>query len=443
MPHALINPGKEGVRLIRTKRSAMLALSSIPLIMTLGNSMLIPVLPEFRRRLELTSFQTSMLITVFSVMAIVFIPAAGYLSDRIGRKRVILRCLGLAGIGGAVCTAAIIWMPHPYPYLLAGRILQGVGAAGAAPIVMPLVGDLFKSKRQVSEGLGLIETSNTFGKVISPIIGSLLTLLIWYAPFAAIPMFAAISLLLVALLVKAPAKREKPQPLASFLRDLKRVFRQKGRWLFAVFALGGIAMFILFAGLVHLSDDLEARLRLTGVWKGFVLAVPLAVLCTASYATGKIIGGHKRRMKLIATAGFAVSAAAAAVCAAVDGILVQLALFSVAGLGVGAALPCLDAFITEGIEEARRGTVSSFYSSMRFAGVALGPPAASWLGQPSAVPLFWLLAGAGAASALIAWLAIRPGKPGARTSEPSPRTDEPVRRKFAGPKLVGRPSPGR
>ena len=413
----------------RTKRSALLALSSIPLIMTLGNSMLIPVLPAIRRKLELTPLQTSLIITVFSVMAILFIPPAGWLSDRIGRKRVILPCLALAGIGGAVCTAAIIWLKHPYPYLLAGRILQGIGAAGAAPIVMPLVGDMFKSKEQVSERLGLIETSNTFGKVLSPIIGSVLAMLAWYAPFAAIPVFAAVAVLLVALLVRAPAKKDEPQPLPAFLRTLRRIFRQKGRWLFAVFALGGLGMFILFASLVHLSDALEDRLGLDGVWKGAVLPLPLAVLCTASYVTGKLIGERKRRMKVIATAGFALSACATGACAAADGIWLQLALFSAAGLGIGAALPCLDAFITEGIDEAHRGTVGSFYSSMRFAGVALGPPAASLLGRPNADPLFWCLAGAGAVSALVAWLAIRPG-------EPNPRV-------YTGPRLVGRPSPSR
>ena len=40
------------------------------------------------------------------------------------------------------------------------------------------------------------------------------------------------------------------------------------------------------------------------------------------------------------------------------------------GIGIGMALPCLDALITQGIEKEQRGTVTSFYSSMRFIGVA-------------------------------------------------------------------------
>ena len=41
------------------------------------------------------------------------------------------------------------------------------------------------------------------------------------------------------------------------------------------------------------------------------------------------------------------------------------------GIGIGMALPCLDALITQGIEKEQRGTVTSFYSSMRFIGVAM------------------------------------------------------------------------
>lgn len=60
---------------------------------------------------------------------------------------------------------------------------SGVGAAGAMPIVLPLVGDMFKSEDDVSSCLGLIETSNTFGKVLSPILGAFLAGFIWFLPF--------------------------------------------------------------------------------------------------------------------------------------------------------------------------------------------------------------------------------------------------------------------
>ncbi|KIN42174.1 hypothetical protein B4070_1757 [Bacillus subtilis] len=44
----------------------IIALSSVPLVMTLGNSMLIPVLPMMEKKLSVTSFQVSLIITQLS-----------------------------------------------------------------------------------------------------------------------------------------------------------------------------------------------------------------------------------------------------------------------------------------------------------------------------------------------------------------------------------------
>ena len=60
----------------------------------------------------------------------------------------------------------------PFAMILAGRVLQGIGSAGAAPIVMPFIGDLFQNDEEISAGLGDIETANTAGKVLSPILGA-------------------------------------------------------------------------------------------------------------------------------------------------------------------------------------------------------------------------------------------------------------------------------
>lgn len=72
---------------MKERKWDLFALASIPLIMTLGNSMLLPILPQISKELGISSFQVSMLITVYGLMAIVMIPIAGYLSDTYGRKR--------------------------------------------------------------------------------------------------------------------------------------------------------------------------------------------------------------------------------------------------------------------------------------------------------------------------------------------------------------------
>lgn len=181
----------------------IVSLTSIPLIMTLGNSMLIPVLPILEDKVGITSFQSSMIITSYSVAAIFLIPVAGYLSDRFGRKIVILPSLILALIGGLIAGFASWKMDDPYAMIIAGRIIQGIGAAGAMPIVLPLVGDLYQDDdEKISSTLGIIETSNTFGKVLSPILGSLFAAFIWFLPFFSISALSLISIVLIFSLLK-------------------------------------------------------------------------------------------------------------------------------------------------------------------------------------------------------------------------------------------------
>ncbi|MEK8128455.1 MFS transporter [Paenibacillus filicis] len=367
-----------------SKSKDLIAAASVPLIMTLGNSMLIPVLPSLQKELHVNSLQISLLITVYSIVAIVLIPLAGYLSDRFGRKKIMIPSLIVTGIGGLLCGSAS-WFAGDFTYqmILIGRFVQGIGAAGAAPIVMPLVGDMYKSEREVSGALGIIETSNTFGKVLSPILGSLLALWTWYAVFLSIPVLSLASVLLVAFLIRVPTKDQdakQQQPgFRSFLSSLAGIARQEGRWLAAIFAIGATAMLVLFGILFYLSNVLEELFNIHGVAKGALLAIPLSALCLSSFLTGKWIGESKMRMKWISVAGLFLLAASLVGIAWIgtNPLWLLFVLVGTGGVGIGSALPCMDALITEGICKEQRGTVTSLYSSMRFIGVALGPPLVS------------------------------------------------------------------
>ncbi len=396
---------------MKDKKWDLMALASIPLIMTLGNSMLLPVLPQISRELHISSFQVSLLITLYGLMAILMIPVAGYLSDRFGRKKIIMPSLIIAAAGGAVCIAAALFTKGITAYwiILGGRVLQGIGAAGAFPIVLPFVGDMFKDEKVVSKSLGLIETSNTFGKVLSPILGAYLGLLLWHAPFISIPVLCIISFVLVLFLVNEPKREADKQSLKDFMSGIVAILREHGRWLYAIFAIGGICMFVTFGVLFYLSETLEAKYNIHGVIKGLVLAIPLALLCLASYGSGKIIGQNKPRMKWIGCGGMFLITAAMIITGFGSGLYWLVGLLSVGGIGIGIALPCLDALITEGIDQKNRGTITSLYSSMRFIGVALGPPVVSLLMPRGSWLLFGTMAGVSAIGGLLTLLAVTPG----------------------------------
>ncbi len=354
----------------------IVSLTSIPLIMTLGNSMLIPVLPILEDKVGITSFQSSMIITSYSVAAIFLIPVAGYLSDRLGRKIVILPSLILALIGGLIAGFASWKMDDPYAIIIAGRIIQGIGAAGAMPIVLPLVGDLYQDDdEKVSSTLGIIETSNTFGKVLSPILGSLLAAFLWFLPFFSISALSLISIMLIFFFVKAPKDDDEPLKFKEFLRNTKKIFKEEGKWLYTVFLNGILVMLILFSMLFFLSENLEKVHDIKGIKKGFVLAIPLLLLCIASFISGRKIKGNLGRIKkIIIVSLIAMSVSIVFVGFTSKRLILLLVVTSIAGIAIGALLPALDTIITDNIRKELRGTVSSFYSSARFIGVAAGPP---------------------------------------------------------------------
>jgi ACDE family multidrug resistance protein len=194
-------------------------LCSVPFVMVLGNSMLIPVLPKIKSALDLSQIQTGLIITAFSVPAGLVILFVGILSDRIGRKEVISPALIIYGLGGAGAALAGAFLKKSYPIIIAARVVQGVGAAGTAPIAIALTGDIFQSEER-SKAQGLLEASNGLGKVLSPVLGAGSGLLSWWAPFA---LYAAISIpaaIAVWALIPEPKKKGEKTPMSRYFRDL-------------------------------------------------------------------------------------------------------------------------------------------------------------------------------------------------------------------------------
>lgn len=372
------------------KRWAIISLASVPLIMTLGNSMLIPVLPVMEKELSISTLQSSYIITVYSIVAIICIPIAGYLSDRFGRKKIIVPALILTGIGGLIAAFAAWKMKEAFVVILIGRVLQGVGASGAMPIVLPFVGDLFPRDEEASTTLGIIETSNTVGKVLSPILGSALTMVIWFLPFFSIPFFCLISVLLIIFLIRNDdLKDEEKMSFREYRSLLKDVFKEHKRWLIAIFFIGAILMFILFGFLFYLSSILEDKHHFAGIKKGLLLAIPLLALSIASYVTGKRIEDRLVLMKWVTFIGIVMAGCAVLVLSFTNHFIYLLAIFLICGTGIGMTLPCMDSLITESLDKSVRGAVTSIYSSMRFIGVAAGPPVIAVLMKYN---IFWMVA---------------------------------------------------
>lgn len=276
----------------------------------------------------------------------------------------------MAGLGA-------IW--SSFPIIITARAIQGLAAAGTAPVAMALVGDLYDGGTE-SKALGLTEASNGTGKVLSPIIGSLLALIVWYASFFAFPVFCILSLLAVLFLIKEPKHNQK-QELKAYIRKIKDLFREKGRWLITSFFAGSLGLFILFGVLFYLSNILEEEpYSIDGVRKAMIIAIPLLGMVITSYTTGSLIkknGVLMRRLMNIGLISMTISLAAAIFF--FKNIYLFIGLLTISSIGTGLLLPCLNTMITGAVQKSERGMITSLYNSLRFLGVAAGPPLFGWM----------------------------------------------------------------
>jgi ACDE family multidrug resistance protein len=411
---------------VATQKSGMTvtAISSIPLILVLGNSMLIPILPKMKSELDISQFQVSLIITVFSVGAALAIPILGYLSDRFSRKAVIVPSLIVYGAGGLLAGAAAAWFANAYMWILAGRVMQGLGAAGTAPIAMALTGDLFKGGKQ-SKVLGLVEASNGFGKVVSPIIGSLLALLFWYAAFFAFPIFCGISALLMIIFVKEKKKKKTSTSVKKYTKGLLTVFKHEGKWLLTAYLAGAVCLLTLFGILFFLSDVLETRYKIDGLLKGAILAIPLLLMTITSYITGSKIMKNQQLMKNLIILGLVFMTASFSALVFFKQLIPFIAVLGISSIGTGLVLPCINSFITGAVSTERRGFVTSLYGSVRFLGVAIGPPVYGWLMGWSRTGMFLSTAGLTLITALLCLLIIHVKK-----QQPAGDTDDSLFKKL-------------
>lgn len=356
---------------VKSGWGTLLTLCSIPIIMVLGNSMLIPVFSNIQSVYGISDSKVGLLITLFSFPAACVIPIAGFLADRIGRKKVIIFSLFLYGIGG-ILSGVVAIMDAGFSMLLWTRVIQGIGAAGTAPIAMVLTSDLF-NKSERSKALGTIEAANGMGKVLSPILGSIIALISWYAMFFVFPILCIPTALALWRLVNEQ-QADKTTSLKTYSAQVKNIFHQHGRWLRVTFYVGAITMFTMFGTLFVLSDTLENSYGLTGIKKGLFLSIPLLALCITSFLTGRHIKDQIGKMKHMILLGLLFLCLPLFLVPWVHSQNVLIALFACVGIGAGFVLPCLNMMITSAIRMKERGIITSLYSSVRFFGVALGPP---------------------------------------------------------------------
>lgn len=132
----------------------------------LGFAIIFPLLPYYALRLDAQEWMVGWLIAVFSIAKLASAPWWGRLSDRYGRRPVIIAALGTSAVAFFVFGfASSLWM------LFFSRVIQGLGG-GTTGVLQAYIGDAFDRKDR-TKALGWLTASTSAGVMIGPAIGSL------------------------------------------------------------------------------------------------------------------------------------------------------------------------------------------------------------------------------------------------------------------------------
>jgi len=131
----------------------------------LGFAMVFPLLPFYAMNLHASPQTIGVLISSFSIAQLASAPLWGRVSDRYGRRPVLLIGLASAGIAFVVFAFAnSVWL------LLLSRTVQGAGG-GTTGVVQAYIGDSV-DPRQRAKSLGWLSACTSAGVMIGPVIGS-------------------------------------------------------------------------------------------------------------------------------------------------------------------------------------------------------------------------------------------------------------------------------
>ena len=202
-----------------------LLLSLLTALGPLSMDMYLPSLPDIGRTLHAPVPDVQLTISSYLFGFAVGQIFYGPISDRIGRKPILLAALVLYGAASIGCA-----MAQSIDGLIALRFLQALGGAGAIVLARAVVRDLYSGARAGRE-LSLMGSITAFAPIVAPMIGGVLqTLFGWRATFILLVIFAGIAGSAAARLLPETLRQRTPGPfsLAAMGALYRSVLRHRG-----------------------------------------------------------------------------------------------------------------------------------------------------------------------------------------------------------------------
>ncbi len=334
-------------------------LLAVSMLTVMAGATIAPALPAMAKQFAGSAnveLLVRLILTIPGLAIAIAGPLAGFLTDRVGRRPVIVvstLLYAVAGTSGAFLDSL--------PALLASRALLGLAVAGIMTTSIALIADLFEGPARATF-LGIQGSFMAYGGVVFLIAGGALADLSWRGPFfiylLSLPIAAAVLFAL-----------REPEQIRHAVAEQAPPFPW-GR-LVPVYAIAFVGMVIFFMLPVQLPFLLE---RITGAPPSLVgLALALGPLTAGTVAL--FYGRVKARLSFLAIiaiifgligAGYVVIGNAGSYLAAVPGLLV-------AGAGVGFLLPNSNVWVVAVAPEALRGRALGGLTTALYLGQFVSP----------------------------------------------------------------------
>jgi MFS family permease len=345
------------------RNNNLLIVFGVTLMAVLGVSSITPAFPTISRALGITPNQVGLLITFFTLPGAILTPFLGYLSDKYGRKKILVPSLFIFAIAGFAC--AFI---KDFNMLLLMRAVQGIGSGALASLNSTIIGDLFSGEQRV-KAMGLNAAVLSVGVAAYPSIGGALALLDWNYPFM-------LALLALPIGIAALFFLNSPEPrnTESILGYLKGTWSYMKSWQVAGLFSAGLLSFIIMYGayLTYFTILMDEKFSASSLTIGVIMTVAALSNAVMASQLDKI---HRRfSISTIIGISFIIYALSNVMAPFIPDMWLLLIPAVLSGIGNGATLPGVQTAVAGLAPMEYRGTFMSLNSMMLRLGQTLGPP---------------------------------------------------------------------
>ncbi|HET6845617.1 MAG TPA: MFS transporter, partial [Anaerolineales bacterium] len=337
------------------KNKQLFSVILVVFIDLLGFSLILPLLPYYAATFGSTPFITGLLVASYAAAQLIGAPLLGRLSDRYGRRPILL-----ASVLGTALGFVLLGFARALWVLFLSRVIDGL-TGGNLSVAQAYISDVTDAKDR-ARGLGMIGAAFGLGFIIGPAVGGILSQWGYHVPALVAAALAAANLCLIYFWLPeslpierrgAAIAQRAPVTLEALISALKRPFT--GPLLISRFVFGvAFAILQLIFSLYALS-----KFGLTATQTGYILAyVGVLAVITQGFLVGRLAHAVREDVLILACATLlAFGLAAWAWSPTVVIMLVAVAPVSFAG---GMLNTLLSSTLTKAVDRTETGGILGF-----------------------------------------------------------------------------------